>query len=250
MRGADAVFCALGTTRKVRACSSPRNTAHDSTRMQRPHAPHPAPLRLRLWRPAARIRLAITQNCARVQDAGSAEAFKRVDHDYVVAAAEAAKKAGARYFGLVSAQGEPRQAPALSHGYCGAAGPRPGPAAFGGACESGRAAWALSYHPSARVRFRLSTWPPTRNTKPPARRQRRPVGVRPGATPPPALLKNQGAGEPPLARPARVPRPRLRPQPRASPGPVLRRAPSCLTQHIPALRSPPPESLRRRPRRP
>ncbi|KAI8473336.1 MAG: hypothetical protein J3K34DRAFT_519005 [Monoraphidium minutum] len=54
LQGADAVFCALGTTRG---------------------------------------------------DAGSAEAFKRVDHEYVAAAAEASKKAGARYFGLVSAQG-------------------------------------------------------------------------------------------------------------------------------------------------
>lgn len=53
-QGADAVFCALGTTRGV---------------------------------------------------AGSAAAFKKVDFDYVAATAKAAKEAGARYFGLVSAQG-------------------------------------------------------------------------------------------------------------------------------------------------
>lgn len=46
-----------------------------------------------------------TTSCMRVQTAGSADAFKRVDLDYVSAAAEAAKKAGAKYFGLVSSQG-------------------------------------------------------------------------------------------------------------------------------------------------
>jgi hypothetical protein len=40
-----------------------------------------------------------------LQDAGSAEVFKKVDHDYVAAAAAAAKAAGVPYFGLVSAQG-------------------------------------------------------------------------------------------------------------------------------------------------
>lgn len=39
------------------------------------------------------------------QDAGSADAFRGVDLDFVAAAAEAAKKAGVRYVGLVSAQG-------------------------------------------------------------------------------------------------------------------------------------------------
>ncbi|KAF8055279.1 HTATIP2 [Scenedesmus sp. PABB004] len=38
-------------------------------------------------------------------DAGSAEVFRRVDHDYVLAGAKAAKAAGVPYFGLVSAQG-------------------------------------------------------------------------------------------------------------------------------------------------
>ncbi|WIA44601.1 hypothetical protein OEZ86_007319 [Tetradesmus obliquus] len=38
-------------------------------------------------------------------DAGSAEGFRKVDHDYVAAAAAAAKAAGVPYFGLVSAQG-------------------------------------------------------------------------------------------------------------------------------------------------
>jgi uncharacterized protein YbjT (DUF2867 family) len=38
------------------------------------------------------------------QDAGSAEVFRKVDHDYVAAAA-AAKAAGVPYFGLVSVQG-------------------------------------------------------------------------------------------------------------------------------------------------
>lgn len=38
-------------------------------------------------------------------DAGSADAFRGVDLDFVAAAAEAAKKAGVRYVGLVSAQG-------------------------------------------------------------------------------------------------------------------------------------------------
>ncbi|GBF90674.1 hypothetical protein Rsub_03246 [Raphidocelis subcapitata] len=38
-------------------------------------------------------------------DAGSAEAFRRVDLDFVAAAAQAAKSAGVRYVGLVSAQG-------------------------------------------------------------------------------------------------------------------------------------------------
>jgi hypothetical protein len=40
-----------------------------------------------------------------VQDAGSAEGFRKVDYDYVAAAAAAAKAAGVPYFGLVSAQG-------------------------------------------------------------------------------------------------------------------------------------------------
>ncbi|WIA24116.1 hypothetical protein OEZ85_013714 [Tetradesmus obliquus] len=38
-------------------------------------------------------------------DAGSADGFRKVDHDYVAAAAAAAKAAGVPYFGLVSAQG-------------------------------------------------------------------------------------------------------------------------------------------------
>ncbi|KAL4513506.1 hypothetical protein Ndes2526B_g07557 [Nannochloris sp. 'desiccata'] len=37
--------------------------------------------------------------------AGSAEAFKKVDYEYVLAAGRAAKKAGVPHFGLVSAQG-------------------------------------------------------------------------------------------------------------------------------------------------
>jgi oxidoreductase len=40
-----------------------------------------------------------------LQDAGSADAFRKVDYDYVAAAAAAAKAAGVPYFGLVSAQG-------------------------------------------------------------------------------------------------------------------------------------------------
>jgi uncharacterized protein YbjT (DUF2867 family) len=36
--------------------------------------------------------------------AGSAEQFRKVDFDYVAAAATAAKAAGVPYFGLVSAQ--------------------------------------------------------------------------------------------------------------------------------------------------
>lgn len=39
------------------------------------------------------------------QDAGSAEQFKKVDHDYVEKSAELAKAAGARYYGLVSSGG-------------------------------------------------------------------------------------------------------------------------------------------------
>ncbi|KAF6257651.1 hypothetical protein COO60DRAFT_1206333 [Scenedesmus sp. NREL 46B-D3] len=38
-------------------------------------------------------------------DAGSAEVFKKVDHEYVAAAAAAAQAAGVPYFGLVSAAG-------------------------------------------------------------------------------------------------------------------------------------------------
>eukprot|EP00878_Enallax_costatus_P044876 GHUV01053650.1.p1 GENE.GHUV01053650.1~~GHUV01053650.1.p1 ORF type:complete len:209 (+),score=94.39 GHUV01053650.1:36-662(+) len=53
-------------------------------------------------------------------DAGSAEIFKKVDHDYVAAAAAAAKTAGVPYFGLVSAQGANAAIPAndwkLFHG--------------------------------------------------------------------------------------------------------------------------------------
>jgi oxidoreductase len=37
--------------------------------------------------------------------AGSAEAFKKVDYEYIAAAGRAAKKAGVPHFGLVSAQG-------------------------------------------------------------------------------------------------------------------------------------------------
>jgi oxidoreductase len=40
-----------------------------------------------------------------LQDAGSAEAFKKVDQEYVAASAELAKASGAKYYGLVSAQG-------------------------------------------------------------------------------------------------------------------------------------------------
>jgi hypothetical protein len=39
-----------------------------------------------------------------VQSAGSAEVFKKVDYEYVAAAAAVAKGAGVAYFGLVSAQ--------------------------------------------------------------------------------------------------------------------------------------------------
>jgi hypothetical protein len=46
------------------------------------------------------------------QDAGSAEVFRKVDHDYVAAAAAAAKAAGVPYFGLVSAQGANAGVPA------------------------------------------------------------------------------------------------------------------------------------------
>lgn len=38
------------------------------------------------------------------QDAGSAEVFKKVDYEYVAAAAKVAKAASVPYFGLVSAQ--------------------------------------------------------------------------------------------------------------------------------------------------
>jgi len=40
-----------------------------------------------------------------IKKAGSQDAFRRVDHDYVVALAQAAKQAGARRFLLVSALG-------------------------------------------------------------------------------------------------------------------------------------------------
>ena len=39
------------------------------------------------------------------QDAGSAEAFKRVDYEYVRAGAAAAKTGGASHFALVSSMG-------------------------------------------------------------------------------------------------------------------------------------------------
>ncbi|GIL53921.1 hypothetical protein Vafri_9494 [Volvox africanus] len=59
--GADVVFCALGTTRKV---------------------------------------------------AGSAEAYKKVDYDYVAASARVAKEVGVTHFSLVSAQGANHKCPA------------------------------------------------------------------------------------------------------------------------------------------
>jgi oxidoreductase len=52
--------------------------------------------------------------------AGSAEAFKRVDHDYVVAAVRASAQAGVPHFALVSAQGANASLPAndwrIAHG--------------------------------------------------------------------------------------------------------------------------------------
>jgi oxidoreductase len=51
-------------------------------------------------------------SCCFLQDAGSAEVFRKVDHDYVAAAAAAAKAAGVPYFGLVSAQGANAAMPA------------------------------------------------------------------------------------------------------------------------------------------
>jgi hypothetical protein len=50
-----------------------------------------------------------SNNC---QVAGSAEQFKKVDYEYVAAAATAAKAAGVPYFGLVSAQGANANVPA------------------------------------------------------------------------------------------------------------------------------------------
>jgi hypothetical protein len=48
----------------------------------------------------------------RPQTAGSAEAFKKVDHDYVAAGARLAKAAGVPHFSLVSAQGANHKCPA------------------------------------------------------------------------------------------------------------------------------------------
>ncbi len=83
--GADTVFCTLGTTRKVCAMK----TGGSAGEIISLHA----------------CVLHAFHGPSHVQDAGSAEGFKKIDFEWVEAAAKIAKKAGCRHFSLLTAAG-------------------------------------------------------------------------------------------------------------------------------------------------
>jgi oxidoreductase len=93
--GADSVFCCLGTTRGVSATAGTAVTGRFRAVfwVPPPCSGHPPPC------------AGSTTPASLLQVAGSADAFRKVDLDYVAASARAASAGGVPHFSLVTAQG-------------------------------------------------------------------------------------------------------------------------------------------------